>query len=62
LLVSYDEADRGGQPYHADHYLSLLFRREGDGWFLVHDQNTGTELESGKAAPAETTSAKEQAP
>lgn len=55
LLVSYDEADRGGQPYHADHYLSLLFRREGDGWFLVHDQNTGTVVESADPTSTEVT-------
>ena len=43
LLVSYDEADRDGKPYHIDHYLSLLFKLEGDAWYLVHDQNTFTE-------------------
>lgn len=46
LLVSYDEADRDGKPYHIDHYLSLLFKREGAGWYLVHDQNTLTEPSS----------------
>lgn len=51
LLVSYDEADRDGKPYHADHYLSLLFKREGDGWFLIHDQNTGTVIEAGTSTP-----------
>ncbi|GJM08164.1 MAG: hypothetical protein DHS20C11_04400 [Lysobacteraceae bacterium] len=40
LKVAYDEADRNGQPYHIDHYLALLFKKEGDGWYLVHDQNT----------------------
>jgi ketosteroid isomerase-like protein len=55
LLVSYDEADREGKPYHLDHYLSLLFKREGDGWFLVHDQNTGTVIESGDSTPTEET-------
>lgn len=40
LKVAYDEADRNGQPYHIDHFLALLFKKEGDGWYLVHDQNT----------------------
>ena len=40
LLVSYDEEDRGGEPYHIDHYLSLLFEKETSGWKLIHDQNT----------------------
>ncbi len=40
LLVRYDEPDRDGQPYHLDHYLNLVFKYEGDGWYLVHDQNT----------------------
>jgi ketosteroid isomerase-like protein len=44
LLVAYDEADRDGKPYHLDHYLSLVFKKQGDGWFLVHDQNTTTIL------------------
>lgn len=44
LLVSYDEDDRNGEPYHLDHYLSLVFKRDGDGWFLVHDQNTKAKL------------------
>ncbi|MBB1268830.1 nuclear transport factor 2 family protein [Shewanella sp. SR44-3] len=43
LLVSYDEDDRDGKPYHIDHYLSLLFKKQGDGWYLVHDQNTKIE-------------------
>jgi ketosteroid isomerase-like protein len=40
LRVSYDEEDRGGQPYHLDHYLLLIFEKQGEEWFLVHDQNT----------------------
>jgi ketosteroid isomerase-like protein len=43
LLVSYDEDDRNGKPYHIDHYLSLLFKKQGGGWYLVHDQNTKIE-------------------
>lgn len=44
LLISYDEEDRGGKPYHLDHYLSLLFQRQAGSWRLVHDQNTATDL------------------
>jgi len=45
LLVSHDEEDRDDQPYHLDHYLLLIFKKEGEGWFLVHDQNTATRVE-----------------
>lgn len=45
LLVSYDEDDRNGQPYHIDHYLNLIFQKENGEWRLTHDQNTKTELE-----------------
>lgn len=41
LLVHYSEDDRGGQPYHLDHYLSLAFEKQDGQWRLVHDQNTG---------------------
>lgn len=63
LLVSYDEADRDGKPYHLDHYLSLLFKREGEAWYLVHDQNTETTL-AADAIPAVETAAEntEQTP
>jgi hypothetical protein len=44
LLVNYNEKERDGKPYHIDHYLSLIFKKEGDGWYLVHDQNTITNL------------------
>lgn len=40
LDVDYDEADRNGQPYHLDHWLTLVFRKSGDSWKLVFDQNT----------------------
>ncbi len=49
LLIAYDEEDRGGQPYHLDHYLSLVFQRQKGTWRLVHDQNTATDLS--KAEP-----------
>ncbi|WP_444997417.1 YybH family protein [Aliikangiella sp. IMCC44359] len=44
LLISYDEAERNGKPYHLDHYLSLIFKKEKGRWGLVHDQNTKTKL------------------
>ncbi|MET1254345.1 YybH family protein [Aliikangiella maris] len=44
LLVSYDELERNGKPYHLDHYLSLVFKKENGHWGLVHDQNTKTSL------------------
>ena len=44
LLVSYDEDDRDGKPYHLDHYLLLIFQKEKGEWRLVHDQNTKTTL------------------
>lgn len=43
LRVSYDEEDRDGEPYHLDHFLLLIFKKQGDGWYLVHDQNTAIE-------------------
>ena len=45
LRVSYDEEERDGKPYHLDHYLLLIFKKDGDGWYLVHDQNTAIEAE-----------------
>lgn len=46
LDVDYDEADRGGKPYHLDHYLTLIFKKEKDAWRLVFDQNTRYEPKS----------------
>lgn len=40
LKVSYDEDDRGGQPYHIDHFLNLSFQLQDNSWRLVLDQNT----------------------
>ncbi|TQV89343.1 YybH family protein [Aliikangiella coralliicola] len=45
LKVDYNEKDRGGKPYHLEHFLFLVFKKEAGGWFLVHDQNT--KIESG---------------
>lgn len=44
LLIDYNEKERDGNPYHLDHYLSLIFKKEGNDWYLVHDQNTITKL------------------
>lgn len=41
LDVDYDEPERDGKPYHLDHYLTLVFAKEGEQWKLVFDQNTG---------------------
>lgn len=40
LLVDYREKDRNGKPYQLKHYLSLVFKKEGKSWRLIHDQNT----------------------
>lgn len=40
LDVDYDEPERDGKPYHLDHYLTLVFAKEGQQWKLVFDQNT----------------------
>ena len=50
LKVDYREADRNGQPYQLDHYLSLLFKRDNDAWYLVHDQNTRIDVVAEKAS------------
>ena len=36
FLVDYHDAD----AYHLRYRLALVFTRHGDGWLLVHDQNT----------------------
>ncbi|MFD0556014.1 uncharacterized protein (TIGR02246 family) [Stackebrandtia endophytica] len=38
--VTYDDLDGEGKPYSMSYLLSLTFRRKGDTWLLVHDQNT----------------------
>lgn len=40
LQVSYDDLDEDDQPYHLDYYLHLIFRKYGERWQLVYDQNT----------------------
>lgn len=51
LRVRYREADRGGQPYALDHFLLLIFKKAGDRWMLVHDQNTAIPADAAKPAP-----------
>ncbi|MCW8879997.1 MAG: nuclear transport factor 2 family protein [Kangiellaceae bacterium] len=49
LLIDYREKNRNGKPYHLKHFLSLVFKKEGDEWRLIHDQNTKAfQLESAK--------------
>jgi len=53
LHVNYDEKDRGGKPYHLEHYLCasepaslgvtgiyLVFKKQGTERLLIHHQNT----------------------
>lgn len=53
LDVDYDEADRDGKPYHLDHYLTLIFKKEKEAWRLVFDQNTRYEPRSDVSIPEE---------
>jgi uncharacterized protein (TIGR02246 family) len=39
-LVDYHDVDDGGAPYHRRYRLAMVFARHGDGWLLLHDQNT----------------------
>jgi uncharacterized protein (TIGR02246 family) len=40
LSVDYDDVTAEGTPYAMKYLLSLVFARQGEGWLLVHDQNT----------------------
>ena len=40
LLIDYREKNRNGKPYQLKHFLSLIFKKEGKQWRLIHDQNT----------------------
>ena len=40
LSVDYHDLDGAGAPYSMTYVLSLVFVRSGDGWLLLHDQNT----------------------
>lgn len=36
----YDGNGDDGKPMHSEGYLTMTFRREAQGWALIHDQNT----------------------
>ncbi|MEM7030063.1 MAG: nuclear transport factor 2 family protein [Chloroflexota bacterium] len=38
--VIYHDLDAEGNPYQLAYILSLIFAKQGQGWLLVHDQNT----------------------
>ena len=40
LQVSYNDLDEDDMPYHLNYYLHLIFRKFGQRWRLVFDQNT----------------------
>ncbi|WDD98852.1 YybH family protein [Thalassomonas actiniarum] len=52
LKVFYHEDDRNGKPYDLEHYLYLVFKKQGDSWFLIHDQNTKVKAVTGDKAKA----------
>ena len=39
-VVDYKNIDSAGKPFELEIYISFLFRKVGEKWFLVHDQNT----------------------
>lgn len=45
FAVDYRDLDRDGRPYTMSYLLSLTFARDGDGWLLLHDQNTARTTE-----------------
>ncbi|WP_221567884.1 nuclear transport factor 2 family protein [Alkalihalobacillus sp. TS-13] len=40
VKVKYEDLDQNGEPYNKEYYLTLVFRKLYDSWYLVHDQNT----------------------
>jgi ketosteroid isomerase-like protein len=40
LKLDYRDVKPSGEPLREQSYLTLVFRREGDGWVMVQDQNT----------------------
>lgn len=40
FLADYHDVDEGGAPVHMRNRLALVFLHDGDGWLLLHDQNT----------------------
>ncbi|GAA0373742.1 YybH family protein [Bacillus horti] len=43
VQVEYHDIDLNGVPYNKKYYLTLILRKIGPDWFLVHDQNTFTD-------------------
>lgn len=46
LRLDYREEPPGRPPLRQESYLTLLFRRQGDRWVMVLDQNTPCQLEA----------------
>ncbi len=40
LKLDYRDVKPSGEPLREESYLTLVFRREGDKWVMVQDQNT----------------------
>ena len=40
LRLDYRDVRPSGEPFHEESVLTLTFRRDGDKWVMVHDQNT----------------------
>jgi ketosteroid isomerase-like protein len=40
FLADYHDVDDEGAPVHRRNRLAMVFVRHGDGWLLLHDQNT----------------------
>ena len=40
LRLDYRDVKPSGEPLHEQSYLTLVFRRDGDRWVMVQDQNT----------------------
>jgi len=40
LDAAYQGLDKDKNPYELKHFFSLLFRKVGDKWILIRDQNT----------------------
>ncbi|WP_392486567.1 YybH family protein [Haloimpatiens sp. FM7315] len=37
--VNYKDCDEKGNPVYMNYYLNLIFRKCGEDWLLIHDQN-----------------------
>lgn len=40
LRLDYRDTQPNGEPHRAESFLTLVFRRDGDRWVMVQDQNT----------------------